>query len=831
MARKRKPVKKSPKKRQKREKIEEEEEERQGLSPQTKRLIAGFTLLVLGVVSLLAFVDLAGPVGRILEKILTLLFGGGYFLIPFVILWLAYLTFKGTSHERHSIHYWGLSLLILSLYGLLHWTEASPGFIGLGGGYVGMILSWPILKIFGSVAGIVVLFALFIVSILLLFDGIIDRLFGEHNIFRQGYMNARHSMMSRAYSDDHDEEPDEEDEEEDDETETEEEAEGDTEADEGTDEETSDEAPSDSGDSSDDGEQEKLFTPPRRRLPKINMPVELLSGKTSKPNSGDIRANQEIILRTLQNFGISVEMGEVNVGPTVTQYTLRPAEGVKLTQITTLQNDIALALAAHPIRIEAPIPGKSLVGIEVPNKSVAIVTLRELIDSSQFKKNRSSHLSLAIGKDVAGIPYLADLDRMPHMLVAGATGSGKSIAINAIIISLIYQNQPNDLKFILVDPKRVELTTYKNIPYLLTPVITDVKKTVSALRWAVKEMDRRYDLLSRKGYRNIASYNAGVGNGDKLPYIVIIIDELADLMAVAANDVEAAIVRLAQMARAIGIHLIVATQRPSVDVITGLIKANITSRVAFSVASLVDSRTILDNAGAEKLLGRGDMLFISAELSKPKRLQGSYVSDRDIESVANYLREKAKPDYLDEVTTLHTGADGSGGGGSDADDPLLDQAKEVILQAQKASASLLQRRLRVGYARAARLLDILEEMGFIGPADGAKPREILYDPELDEAEEVNSDDEYEHEDGDEDEDDSYDSVEEEEEIDDGAYNEDESEDDEEESEEEDDEVEYEDADEDEEESEEDSNEFPGDEDDDELEVEYEDDDDEDERRA
>jgi len=458
---------------------------------------------------------------------------------------------------------------------------------------------------------------------------------------------------------------------------------------------------------------------------KIDMPLTLLNGKPGKPTSGDIKGNQHIIRKTLENFGIEVEMGEVSVGPTVTQYTLRPAEGVKLTQITTLQNDLSLALAAHPIRIEAPIPGQSLVGLEVPNKQVAIVNLKEVFEGEAYR-NKKSDLSIALGKDVAGHCWIADLDTMPHLLIAGATGSGKTVCINTVIISLLFQNSPADLRFIMVDPKRVELPLYNGVPHLLTPVITEIPKTINALKWTIREMERRFDLLSKMGKRNIQTYNREVA--EKMPYLVFIIDELADLMATSSSEVEGLIVRLAQMARAVGIHLILATQRPSVEVITGLIKANITSRIAFSVASLVDSRTILDMSGAEKLLGRGDMLYTSAELSKPKRLQGAFVADEEIKKIVDHLKKQGVPDYNEEIVEKQPG--GSSGASWDYDsdgDELMDEAKEAILQAGKASASLLQRRLKIGYARAARLLDLLEDQGLIGPVDGAKPREVYID--------------------------------------------------------------------------------------------------------
>ncbi len=465
---------------------------------------------------------------------------------------------------------------------------------------------------------------------------------------------------------------------------------------------------------------------PRRRQPKVEIPIELLSRRDQKPTAGDIMRNQAVIQRTLETFGIPVEMVDVSIGPTVTQFTLKPAEGVKLTKITALHNDLALALAAHPIRIEAPIPGKSLVGIEVPNQSVATVGLRELFESKEWK-DRNSVLPFGLGRDVSGRPWITDIGRMPHLLVAGATGSGKSVCLNTLIVSMLYANGPDDLKMILVDPKRVELQTYNGVPQLLTPVITDVEKTVNSLKWALREMDQRFDKLSKFGVRDIAAYNAKAE--EKLPYIMIVIDELADLMVTAMQEVEGPIVRLAQMSRAVGIHLVLATQRPSTDVLTGLIKANIPARIAFAVASSIDSRMILDSVGAEKLVGRGDMLFQTADMGTPKRLQGTFISDDEISRIVEFLKSKYEPAEYDAAVVERV--NGGGGrsnvsNGIDVDaDPLIPNAKEEIIRAGKASASLLQRRLKVGYARAARLLDLLETDGFIGPADGAKPREIL----------------------------------------------------------------------------------------------------------
>ncbi len=454
-------------------------------------------------------------------------------------------------------------------------------------------------------------------------------------------------------------------------------------------------------------------------------PLDLLDLSTSKATSGNIAKNVDIVQKTLKDFGIDVAMGDVNIGPTVTQYTLKPADGVKLNQITARANDLSLALAAHPIRIEAPIPGKAAVGIEIPNKVGALVTLREILESDEFK-NKKSNLSVALGRDVAGLPYVVDIKNMPHLLIAGTTGAGKSVCINSMIISLLYQNSSQDLRLILVDPKRVEFTHYNDIPHLLAPVVLDVDKTIAALKWTVSEMDRRFRLFQETHRRNIEAYNADPPNG-RLPYIVVFIDELADLMAQAANEVEAAIVRLAQMARATGIHLVVATQRPSVDVITGLIKANINNRIAFAVPSQVDSRTILDLSGAERLLGKGDMLYVGGELGKPKRVQGVIVTDKEITKVTDFLKQKSMPQYDENVLAYKSGMGQGPGGELIAEDEMYNEAKETVVMAGKASASLLQRRLRVGYARAARLLDILEQQGIIGPPDGAKPRDVLID--------------------------------------------------------------------------------------------------------
>lgn len=457
--------------------------------------------------------------------------------------------------------------------------------------------------------------------------------------------------------------------------------------------------------------------------------VNLLNQKQDKADPGDVEANAETIKSTLADFGIQVEMEGANIGPRVTQYTLKPSSGQKLSKIASYEPNIAYELAAEAIRIEAPIPGKRAVGIEVPNYKAATVRMASIVSSKEWATSKA-HLPFAIGKDISGDAVVGSLEKMPHLLIAGQTGSGKSVMINTLLTSLLYRNSPSDLKLILVDPKQVELTPYNHIPHLLTPVITEPEKTISALKWAVAEMERRLRTFSQEGKRNIAEYN-DFKKEEGMPYIVIVIDELADLMMVAARDVEALIVRIAQKARAAGIHLVLATQRPSVDVITGLIKANVPSRIAFTVVSYVDSKTIIDQAGADKLLGMGDMLYKTTEMGKPIRVQGALIDKDEIDKVTDFLREQRAPQYDDEVVSMPVQLNGKGGvvvehgGGSDGDDDMWQDAVRVVIESGKASTSLLQRRLRIGYGRASRIIDEMEERGVIGPADGARPREVL----------------------------------------------------------------------------------------------------------
>lgn len=474
--------------------------------------------------------------------------------------------------------------------------------------------------------------------------------------------------------------------------------------------------------------------------------VDLLEKKQSPADAGDIQGNAHIIQDTLREFSIEVEMEGANIGPKVTQYTLKPPAGIKLSKITALETNIALNLAASSLRIEAPIPGKKAVGIEVPNKKAADVRIRGVLESADWTK-ATEPLTFAIGKDISGEPVVGELNKMPHLLVAGQTGSGKSVMINTLLSSLLYRNAPSDMKLILVDPKQVEMAPYADIPHLLTPVIVEAEKTISALKWAVNEMERRYTLLAEEKVRDIKSYNAKVkakgtrvavededGNMQQvdegtMPYIVIVIDELADLMMMAARDVEALIVRIAQKARAVGIHLVLATQRPSVDVITGLIKANIPARIAFTVASQVDSRTILDQIGAEKLLGQGDMLIKTATMQKPKRIQGAWVMDEEVMKITDHLRMQSAPQYNNDIISQPVQLNGKGGVVMDFDheggDDMFNDAVQVVIMAKKASTSLLQRKLRIGYGRASRIIEEMEEQGIIGPADGSRPREVL----------------------------------------------------------------------------------------------------------
>ncbi|MCA9353494.1 DNA translocase FtsK [Candidatus Nomurabacteria bacterium] len=677
-------------------------------SPKTKKAVLGTACIILGIFVLLSFFDGAGVSGEFVQKFFLGVFGKGYYILPFILFLFSFSLFKETGEEKrvgltHGIY----SLIIfLAILGIIYATNQST----LNSGYAGLVLGYPFVKLLGVYAGIIFMGGLIIMSMFLLFDKVPDFSTIHKKLFSSFSMNIKKG-------DDFEEE--EEDDSnalivEEDEEEVEEE---------------------DVEDEEDVEEKEEEFKAKPVRVSRnyTPPPLSLLGDDEGKPRVGDIKANANIIQRTLANFGIQVEMDEITVGPTVTQYALKPAEGVKLSKIAALQNDLALALAAHPIRMELPIPGKSLVGIEIPNKSKTIVGLGSLLKGKEFLENPNP-LTVGLGRSVSGKGAYMNLAKAPHALIAGTTGSGKSVMIHNLITSLLYKNGPEDLKMILVDPKRVELTLYKNIPHLLSPVITDAKKCVLALKWAAQEMEKRYDVLQQYSVRDISSYRKNIQEKNKgndaiyqMPYIVIIIDELADIMQAYPRELESAIVRLAQMSRAVGIHLVLSTQRPEVNVITGLIKANVPTRLAFRVPTQVDSRTILDSAGAEKLLGSGDMLYFSGEGS-PVRLQSPFVPEDQVKSVVSYIRDAFKDELPDEiefsgsVSSEKTIFDSAG---SDDDDDLYEEAREIVIDSQKASTSFLQRKLKIGYSRAARLMDILEERGVVGPADGSKPREVL----------------------------------------------------------------------------------------------------------
>ena len=680
---------------------------RSQISPDTERSILSIIVTAIALIFILAAFHKAGPAGETIYNFLTVLFGLGYYLFPTIFLIIAAVFLFEKEQKRNlTITAIGATLFINAGLGLIDVLFPEKG--GLIGRWIGSIET-P----FGYVSAIILTGAFLLIALLLTAN--IPLMFRKKekleeteketeiivkntealektNIFSESKTQPKKEMQEKS-----------------------------------TDDELAVENP-------------KAFFIPKKSTesesafggqPYVPPPPTLLKSSIEKPTSGDLRANANIIKRTLDSFGIPVEMGEISIGPKVTRYTLKPAEGIKLARIVALNQDLSLALAAHPIRIEAPIPGKSLVGIEVPNKSAAIVRLGSLMAFPDFIS--AGPLSFIIGRDVSGEPIIADIEKMPHLLIAGSTGSGKSVAIHALLVSLLYKNSPETLRLILIDPKRVELTIYNDIPHLISPVITEGKKALGVFRWAISEMERRYEKLQAAGARDIKSYNKS-NPDDSMHYLLIVVDELADLMAAFGRDIESSVVRLAQMARATGIHLIVTTQRPSVEVITGLIKANITSRIALQVASQVDSRTILDMAGAEKLLGGGDMLFTSSELSKPKRIQGAYISEEELHKVTDFIRDNNEsiPDQNianagDKNPTMASRFEEFSS--NDAEDELYDEAVAVVREAQKASASLLQRRLAVGYARAARLLDIMEERGIVGPGDGAKPREVFLDKE------------------------------------------------------------------------------------------------------
>lgn len=704
--------------------------------------------LALSFLILLSIYGQLGAVGSALHGFLRPVFGFGIHFISVVFFGVSLTLFFAKRSPFTLARITGLVLLFTSLLSIFHLSVPQDDMlraaqVGEFGGYIGFVGNFffrSVLQI-GNLGASIIFVATFIVGVLLTFE------FSIVNWLREAKPEIRLERRKRfAVTDDGVVEVPDEATSDLDESEFEEEQEiniikpqisadaqeypADTPRDEDYEEEENESTRDQNGNPTNaDGEPVKVKkTNIVWQLP----PLDLLDNPLAADAVDDdfLKEKAEMIRAKLDQFGISVAMSDVHVGPTVIQYTLKPHEGVKLSKITTLKNDLALALAAKAIRIEAPIPGKALVGIEIPNENRSVVRLREILESDEWK-DVHSNLRMPLGRAVNGKPMVIDLGSMPHMLIAGATGSGKSVGMNSFLISLLYQNSPQELKLIMIDPKRVELNTYNGIPHLLTPVITDLEKAAISLKWAVAEMNRRYIVLSETGHRNIADYNGDPAIDEKLPKILVVIDELADLMMAAGKEVEASICRIAQMARAVGMHLIVATQRPSVDVITGLIKANIPARVAYAVTSGVDSRTILDSIGAEDLLGQGDMLFVTGQMSKPVRVQGIYVSSKEIEKVTNRIKLTMEPEYDERITSHEIarqnvqGLPNVKGGATGGNDPLYEKALGIIIESRKASASLLQRRMEIGYARAARILDEMEGNGVIGPVRGAKPREIF----------------------------------------------------------------------------------------------------------
>lgn len=697
--------------------------EEQAISSASKRIVSGIFLILLAILFALGMMGGAGIAGTGLKNGAHALFGYGAFLLPLSLFGAGFNLMRKKDVFPHALQAFGTIAFGLSGIGILHLIGPNDRV----GGFIGFAVGAPLKYLFETAASALILSVIFIISGILIFD--------NQPSLKSFWLSLQNKILSLFKKKGEPEIVSEID--------YEEELLGDNDIETSSEvEEVIDTAPilKNKKDELDDFVVTETKRPHRSTGGYTPPPISLLEADRGRAQVGDIKANANIIRRTLMDFGIEVEMDEITVGPTFTRYALKPAQGVKVSRIVGLQNDLALALAAHPVRVEAPIPGKSLVGIEIPNKAKSTVSIGTLMGDDRFKKSPKP-LFIALGRDVSGNPHFMDLAKAPHALIAGTTGSGKSVTIHSIVTSLIYRNGPDDMKFIMVDPKRVELTLYNNIPHLLTPVITDAKKAILALKWAAKEMERRYDILQAESVRDIQSYhqnivkNAGSDDEvDRMPYIVIIIDELADIMQAYPRELEAAIVRLAQMSRAVGIHLVLSTQRPEVNVITGLIKANVPTRIALRVPTQVDSRTILDSSGAEKLLGSGDMLYSSGE-GQPHRLQSSYISEDEVKKVSKFLRDQYKDELNEhiELTGVATVEKSIFEAVLDdeknsSDDELYEDARQIVIETGKASTSFLQRKLGIGYARAARLIDILEERGIVGPGNGSKPREVLEGP-------------------------------------------------------------------------------------------------------
>jgi DNA segregation ATPase FtsK/SpoIIIE, S-DNA-T family len=759
-------------KRNKEEEIKEKAPFKLDIASDVKRSAAAIFLFALALVIALGFFGKAGVIGKFLDNSIGMLIGWAKIIFPLFLLAAGIVLLLRHKTSFYVAKLTGLTVALIGVTGFFHWFFEAEKMLevakdGSGGGYIGYVVAYIAVKFLGNAGGLVLILALFLIGFTIAFNvslaNLFAKLFSAEGGSASGGKNET-EFVGEAMAEIADKKEDlvapvvsEVDLKKAALAADQESNIGKIEFVEGPDQYVDEKLLSGMQRKSFDvknGLEEKAFTKKRKNLGVggknsqwILPPLDLLEEISGQGMGGDIDRNAEIIQKTLHNFGIEVEKDEIKVGPSVTQYSFRPAVGVKVSSILALQSDLSLALAAHPLRIEAPIPGKALVGIEVPNKVTALVRLRDFMEYPEFI-NRQSDLTLAVGEDVAGNFIFSNLETMPHLLIAGSTGKGKSVAVNSIITTLLYQNSPKDLKFIMVDPKRVELSLYNGIPHLLTDVITENGKVINVLKWVVGEMERRYRLLQDMGAQNIKSYNEKFEKGlkrkyknpetglieeqeiEKLPFIVVVVDELAELMMSHGKEVEGVIVRIAQMARAVGIHLIVSTQRPEVKVITGLIKANITTRIAFQVATQIDSRTIIDMGGAEKLLGNGDMLFMSTDSSKPKRIQGIFVSESEVKRVVKFIKDQQRKRGEESIGEDITGPVQGGtlefknAEENKDEDELYETAKVEVARAGKASATLLQRRLRIGYARAARLLDILEDNGIIGPGDGAKPREV-----------------------------------------------------------------------------------------------------------
>ena len=717
------------------------------LRDETRNSIVGLFFIIFALILLFAAFNNGGYLGGKIYSAVHFLFGIGYYVLPALFILLGVNFFRAGGHNFTTPALVAGPFFLLASLGLLALFDQVSGTVGLGG-FVGYYIMYPMVILFAPILSGIILLAIFVAAILVLFDVPLHLgfMFSFLKLFKRDPNDAEffedtddsEAIIEAAKPEPVKPEP--------------------TPLPLAVPEEA---LPRTSIIEKITGKKAEKEETPFRFSAALHSeyatpPLSILAGDKGKPSFGDIKGNSNIIKRTFQNFGIQVEMDEVSVGPSITRYALKPAEGIRLAKITALQHDLELALAVAPIRIEAPIPGKSLVGIEVPNSTKSTVGLGSLLGESVWGENPNP-LFAPLGKGISGLAQFMNIAKMPHILVAGTTGSGKSVTMHTIITSLLYRNSPEQLRFIMVDPKRVEMTMYNGIPHLLTPVIIEPKKAILTFKWAAKEMERRYEVLQEHKCRDISSYHKNIlqpalekfekqkqegkivkGEEPELPelmpYILIVIDELADIMSAYPRELESAIVRLAQMSRAVGIHLMIATQRPSVNVITGLIKANIPARIALQVASQIDSRTILDMAGAENLLGQGDMLFLSSEMPKPIRLQSAFISENEVKSVVKFLKDHYEGTLGDELNLSNNENNNAffgipddvlSGGGDGDDDEKYEEAKEEVIRSRKASVSYLQRKLGVGYSRAGKLMDMLEERGIVGPGEGAKPRQVL----------------------------------------------------------------------------------------------------------